>query len=85
MFDKVLSMPPVLITSGFWIAQDSEYVFGSECARILDIPEFWICQDSEYAKVTQDSEYAWIILEFAWICQIMSGYDWIRRNMRECT
>ena len=43
MFGKVLSMPLVLNVPGFWIAQDSESVSGSECARVLDIP------GSEYA------------------------------------
>ena len=23
--------------------QDSEYISGSECVRVLDIPGFWIC------------------------------------------
>ena len=37
-------MPPVLNTPGVWIAQDSAYASGSECARILNILELWICQ-----------------------------------------
>ena len=61
----------------FWICQGSGYVSGFEYARILNIPEFWI------ARVSQGSEYAWIIPEYAWICLIMSGYFWICRNMRE--
>ena len=94
MFDKVLSIPSVLNISGFWIGQDSEYVSGSECARVLDIPEFWmplvlnmpgfwIRQSSEYARVTQGSEYIWIIPEYVWICLIMSGYVWICMNVPE--
>ena len=72
MFDKVLSMPLVLNVPGFWIAQGSESVFVSECARILDIP------GSEYvsgfARVTQGLEYGWIIPEYALLCLNMSEY-----------
>ena len=79
----------VLNILGFWIAQDSEYVSGSKCARVLEILGFWmclwfwICQDSEYDRVTQGSEHAWIIAEYAWIRLIMSGYVWICLNMPE--
>ena len=91
-------MPPVLNIPGFWIAQDSEYVSGSECAIVLDIPGFWIClwfwmcQDSEYKrvlnmvcihKVTQGSKYIWIIPEYAWMCLILPGFIWICLNMPE--
>ena len=73
----------------FWIAQDSAYVSGSECARVSGIPGFWIClcfwicQDSEYARVTQGWEYASIIPEYAWICLIMSGYIGTCVNMNK--
>ena len=49
MFEKVLSMPPVLNILNmslvlnvpeFWIYQGSEYVSGSKCARVLDISGF---------------------------------------------
>ena len=73
MFDRVLSMPPVLNIPGFWIAQDAEYVF-----VVLTVPEFWIYQNYEYARITQGSEYAWIISEYApeyaWFCLDMSEY-----------
>ena len=93
MFDKVLSMPPVLNIPGFWIAQDSEYVSGFERARsfgytrvlnmplVLNIWEFWIYQSSEYVTVTQGSEYAWINPEYVWLCLNMSEYACICRNM----
>ena len=50
MFDKILSMLPVLNIPDFWIAQDSEYVFGSEYATVLDIP------GSQYAP---GFKYSW--------------------------
>ena len=85
MINEVLSMPPVLNIQGFWIAQDSEYVWFWMCqsfgynralniSLILNMPGFWIYQSSEYARVRQASEYAWL-------CLIMSGYDWILANM----
>ena len=88
IFGKVVSMPPVLNIQRFWIAH------GSECARVLDIPGFWkclwfwICLDSEYTElwicqVTQGSECAWIMTEYAGICLIMSGYIWICVNLLE--
>ena len=89
MLDKILSM--VLNIPGFWIAHDSEYVSGSECARVLDrvlnmllilyMPGFCIYQSSEYAGVTQGSEYPSIIPEYAWISLIMSEYAWVCVNM----
>ena len=55
----------------------------------MGIPEFWIytwfwvCHDSEYARVTQGSEYAWIIPENAcvWVCLNFPEYPWIFVNM----
>ena len=89
MFGKVLSMPLVLNIPEFWIAKDSKYVSGSQCVRVLDIQGFSgfecarIYQSFKYARVTQGSEFAWIISEYAWICLIMSGYVWICLNMLE--
>ena len=91
MFDKVLSMPTVLNIPRFWI------VSGSKCARVLDTPGFWIWnmslvfnmsgfwlyQSSEYARVTQGSEHAWIIPEYAWLCLVMPEYAWICLNLPE--
>ena len=31
------------------------------------MPVFWIYQGFEYARVTQGSEYAWIMPDYAWI------------------
>ena len=31
---------------------------------------FWIYQGFEHARITHGSEYAWLITEYAWICQI---------------
>ena len=83
------SMPSVLNIPEFWITQDSKYVSGSECVRVLDIPDFWIClwfwisQSSGYERVTQGSEYFWIIPGYAWICLIISRYVFICLNMLE--
>ena len=71
----------VLNISGLWIANDFEYVSGSECAsfgysRVLNIPTFWLCQG-------YTSEYAWIIPEYPWLCLDMSEYAWILWNMHE--
>ena len=79
--DKDLSMPPVLNILGFWLAQDSEYVSVSECARVLDIPGFWICL---WYWIYQDSEYYTgfrICLNNSWICADMPHYVWIFLNM----
>ena len=48
---------------------------------VLNMPELWIYQSSEYVRVTQGSEYAWIIPEYVWICLIMPGYVWTCWNM----
>ena len=40
MFDKILSMLPVLNTLEFWKAQDSQYAPGSERVRVFDMPVF---------------------------------------------
>ena len=56
---------------------------------VLHVPEFWIYQGSEYssgfeyARVTQGSEYAWIIPEYAWLRLYMSEYAWICSSMCE--
>ena len=69
--------------------QDSEYISCSEYSKVLSTPGLWIClwfQISEYARVTQGSEYAWIILnmhEYAWLCLDMSKYAWICLNLPE--
>ena len=65
MFDKVVSMPPVLNIPGFWIGKYSEYV--SEYARVT--------QSLEYSRVIL--EYAWLCLdlsEYGWICRNMREY-----------
>ena len=92
MFDKVLSMLPVLDIPGFWIAQDSEQVSSSECARVLDIPVFWtcvwfwICQ-----KISNKAEF-WICqgytgfktcLDISWLCLNISDYVCTDLNMPE--
>ena len=74
----------------FWVCQ------GSEHARLLNIPGFWICihryiqgiciQGTKYDRVTQDSEYVWIIPEYAyyaWICASIPKYAWIYLNLPE--
>ena len=87
--DKVLSMPAVLNIAGswiwiwFWMCQSFGYTRGFNMPVVLNMPGFWISQGFEYARVTQGSEYAWIIPEYAWLCMDMSEYAWICRNMRE--
>ena len=87
MFDKLLSMSPVLNSPGFWICiwfwmcQSSGYTRILNMPQVLNLPGFWIYQSSEYARVTQGSEYTWIIFEYAWISLIMPGYVWICLNM----
>ena len=39
----------------------------------------------EYDRVTQGSEYAWIIPEDAWLGLNIAEYVWICRNMRDYT
>ena len=53
---------------------------------VLDMPGFRIYQSSQHAMVTQGSEYAWIIYEYAWyvwICLNMSAYARICLNQSE--
>ena len=84
-------MSPVLNIQGSWITQDSVYVFGSECARVLHIPElwiclwFWICDDSEYTRVLNmlGLHRLRICLNNSWIYLNMPDYAWICLNMIE--
>ena len=76
-------MPLVLNIPVSWIAQDSEYISGSEFARVLDIPGFWIylwfwiCQNSKYTRVSNMPGLHRVqnmpgkclnMPEYAWIC-----------------
>ena len=96
MFDKVLSMPPVLNSPGFWIClwfwtsqkfriyQGSEYASGFEYLRILNIPEFWICQGYTGFRICLNK--SWICLnmsDYVWICQSMPVYSGICVNMTQ--
>ena len=87
-FIKVLSLPPVLNISGFWIILDSVYVSGSKSGWVLDIPGFWICpwfwiyQDSEYTRVLDMPGFR-ICRINSWICLNMSYYVWICLEMPE--
>ena len=89
MVGKVLSMPPVLNSPGFWICiwfwmcQSFGYTKVLNMPLVLNMPWFWTYQSFEYVRVTQGSEYVWIIPEYAWICLIMSGYFWICLSMVE--
>ena len=80
MFDKVLCMPPVLNIPGFWkclcfwMCQSFGYTWVLNMLLILIMPGFWIYQGSEYVRVAQDSEHAWIIAEYAWICLNIPEY-----------
>ena len=72
----------------FWIAQGSMnqrfvYTRVLNLPLVLNMPGFSIYQSSEYARVTQGSEYAWIIPEYAWLYLDMSKYAWISRNVPE--
>ena len=59
-YARVLVMPPVVNMLGFWIYQDSEYASSSEYVKV------WTFKGSEYARMTQGSEYAWIIPGYVW-------------------
>ena len=39
---------------------------------VFNMPGFSIYQSSEYARVTQGSEYAWIVPEYVWLYLDMS-------------
>ena len=82
----------------FWLAQDSDYVSGSECARVLEIPGFyiclwiWICKDSEYTRVLNTGfriciNISWLFLnmpDFVCIYLNMPKHAWICLKLREC-
>ena len=85
MFNKVLSMLPVIISQGFdslwfWMCQSFGYTRVLNIPLVLNVSLFWIYQRSEYARVTEGSEYAWIIPKYVWICLFMSGYAGICVN-----
>ena len=65
-------MSLILNEPEFWIYKSSEYASGFEYVMILNILEFWICH-----RVTQGSEYTWIILEYARICVNMTKSVWM--------
>ena len=79
-----------------YVWQSSEYASGSKYLRVLsmslvlNVSEFWIWiylwfwmhQDTEYARVTQGSEFAWIITDY-WLCLNMPDYVGICLNMLE--
>ena len=50
-YAKVLYMSDVLIYQKIY--QGSEYVKGSEYARILNVPVFWIFQSSKFVKISK--------------------------------
>ena len=52
-------MPLVLNVPQFWICE------GSVVPLAFNVPELWIC-----SRVTQGSDYAWIIHKNAWLCLI---------------
>ena len=82
-YPRVLKSPRFWICLYFWMCQNFGYTRVLNMALVLNMRRFWIYQNSEYIKVTQGSEYAWIIPEYAWICLIMSEYVWICQNMSE--
>ena len=79
MFHQVLSLPPVLNIPGCWIGFC--ICLCSWCTRASDVPGFWIYQSYGHARVTQRSEYAWAISEYAWLCLDMSKYAEICVNV----
>ena len=91
IFDKVLSMPLVLNIQRLWIAQECEYVSGSEYARVLNIPGFWVCLWFWKVRIVNIPEF-WICQGYTgfrihmnnyWICLNMPDYVWICMNMPE--
>ena len=81
--------PRFLNNPGFWIclwfcmSQSLAYTRVLNMPLVLNMPGFWIYQSSEYTRVTQGSEYAWIIPGYVWICLIISWYVWICLTMSE--
>ena len=49
--------------------------------QVLSTSGFQIYQSSKYARVTQCSEYAWIIPEYTWICP--GWYAWLYLGLSE--
>ena len=76
------------------MCKDSEYVSGSECASLLDIPGiwvylgFWICQGFEYGSGSKYEKVLNVLgldrllnkPEYGWI---ILKYVWIYLNIRE--
>ena len=86
MFDKILGISPVQNIPGFWIVQQSEYVSGSECARVLDIPGLWMWFGFEYDRILNIPKFCIchgytglrICLNKCWICLNMSDLLWFK-------
>ena len=70
MFHKVLSMPLVLNSPRFWICLWFWMCHSFGYARVLLCHWLLMCQSCECARVTQGSDYAWIIHKNAWLCLI---------------
>ena len=79
MFEKVLNMPLVLISTGFWLCFWFWMCQSFGDTRVLYMPldlnmqRFWIYQSSEY-RVQNMHKYFLIIPEYAWFCLHISEY-----------
>ena len=82
-YPRVLKSPGFWICLWFWMCQNFEYTRLLSMPLVSNIPGFWLWQCSEYVRVTQGSEYAWIIPEYAWLCLNISECAWICLNMHE--
>ena len=82
-YPRAVNSPGFWICLWFWMCYSLGYTRVLNMSLILNMLAFWLYQSSEYARVTQGSEYVWIILEYAWLCLALSGYAWISRNMYE--
>ena len=82
-YPRVLNSPGFWIYLWFWMCQSFGYTRVLNMPLVLNIPGFWIClwfwiyQGSEYARITQGSQYALIIPEYAGICGNMPKSVWM--------
>ena len=91
MFEKVLNMPLVLISTGFWLCFWFWMCQSFGDTRVLYMPldlnmqRFWIYQSSEYR--VQNMHISWLFLnmpDFVCIYLNMPKHAWICLKLREC-
>ena len=59
-------------------------ISGSECARVLDIPQFWICQSYIGFRISLNNFWIFVNMpDYVWICINMPEYARIFVNMHK--